>query len=249
MLARVPNEAGDAPCLEALKARLDGAVSNPVKREESLPTAGGWDEVSARSLPTQSTLRRCGRRGGLGLTRLIPLQAGDGFHVAGVHGVDVPRVFRVDDVNHVGEICTERQTNPRTVSGPRRGKGKGRGTPRAPRAVCEGRGGGMGVGRTALLLVPQVGGEGDEVAAGPGAHQRDGRAVVALRPLLPLAHVRQIHRCSRERGGERNGAWRAPPRMRSRARTPRAAPAAPPLLQALPTTAPAEVLSAGAKFA
>ena len=31
----------DAPSLEALKARLDGAVSNLVQREVCLPIAGG----------------------------------------------------------------------------------------------------------------------------------------------------------------------------------------------------------------
>ena len=34
-----------APFLEALKARLDGAVSNLVYREVSLPIAGGWNYV------------------------------------------------------------------------------------------------------------------------------------------------------------------------------------------------------------
>ena len=40
---RLPNEAVDAPSLETFKARLDGAVSNLVWREVSLPTAGGWN--------------------------------------------------------------------------------------------------------------------------------------------------------------------------------------------------------------
>jgi len=40
---RLPSEAVDAPSLEALKARLDGAVSNLVQRELSLPIAGGWN--------------------------------------------------------------------------------------------------------------------------------------------------------------------------------------------------------------
>jgi len=39
---RLPRE---APTLEALKARLDGAVSNLVWREVSLPIAGGWNQV------------------------------------------------------------------------------------------------------------------------------------------------------------------------------------------------------------
>ena len=36
----MPREAVDAPSLEAFKARLDGALSNLVWREVSLPTAG-----------------------------------------------------------------------------------------------------------------------------------------------------------------------------------------------------------------
>lgn len=40
---RLPSEAVDAPSLEALKARLGGAVSNLVQREVSLPIAGGWN--------------------------------------------------------------------------------------------------------------------------------------------------------------------------------------------------------------
>ena len=42
---RLPSEAVDAPSLAALKARLDGAVSNLVQREVSLPIAGSWNEV------------------------------------------------------------------------------------------------------------------------------------------------------------------------------------------------------------
>jgi len=42
---RQPSEAVDLPSLEALQARLDGAVSNVVWREESLLTAGGWNWV------------------------------------------------------------------------------------------------------------------------------------------------------------------------------------------------------------
>ena len=37
---RLPSEAVDVPSLEALKARLDGAVSSLVCWEVSLPTAG-----------------------------------------------------------------------------------------------------------------------------------------------------------------------------------------------------------------
>jgi len=33
----------DAPSLEAFKASLDGALSNLVLREVSLPIAGGWN--------------------------------------------------------------------------------------------------------------------------------------------------------------------------------------------------------------
>jgi len=33
----------DAPSLEALKARLDGAVSNLAEREVTLPIAGSWN--------------------------------------------------------------------------------------------------------------------------------------------------------------------------------------------------------------
>ena len=45
---RLPNEAVDAPSLEAFKARLDGAVSNLVWWEVSLPIAGGWNEVISK---------------------------------------------------------------------------------------------------------------------------------------------------------------------------------------------------------
>jgi len=37
---RLPREVVDAPSLEALSARLDGAVSSLVEQEVSLPTAG-----------------------------------------------------------------------------------------------------------------------------------------------------------------------------------------------------------------
>ena len=39
---RLPSKVGGALSLEALKARLDGALSNLVQREMSLPIAGGW---------------------------------------------------------------------------------------------------------------------------------------------------------------------------------------------------------------
>jgi len=40
---RLPSEAVGAPSMEAFKARLDGAVSNLVWWEVSLPIAGGWN--------------------------------------------------------------------------------------------------------------------------------------------------------------------------------------------------------------
>ena len=42
---RLPSEAVDAPSLEALKARLDGALSNLVQREVFLLIQGGWNQV------------------------------------------------------------------------------------------------------------------------------------------------------------------------------------------------------------
>lgn len=41
---RLPREAVDAPSLEVLKARLDGALGNLVWWEVSLPMAGGWNQ-------------------------------------------------------------------------------------------------------------------------------------------------------------------------------------------------------------
>jgi len=41
----LPREAVNTPSLEALRARLDGAVSTLVYREVSLPIAGGWNYV------------------------------------------------------------------------------------------------------------------------------------------------------------------------------------------------------------
>jgi len=43
----------ECPSLEAFKARLDGAVSNLVQREVSLPIAGGWNEVGLK-VPSNS---------------------------------------------------------------------------------------------------------------------------------------------------------------------------------------------------
>lgn len=44
-----------------------------------------------------------------------------------------------------------------------------------------------------VLLVLQVGGEGHQVPAGPGAHQRNGGTGGALGTLLPLANISQLH--------------------------------------------------------
>lgn len=44
-----------------------------------------------------------------------------------------------------------------------------------------------------LVITAQVCGEGDEVAAGPGAGQGTRRAVGALGPFLPLTDVSQVH--------------------------------------------------------
>jgi len=41
----LPSEVVDAPSLEAFKARLDGAVSNLVQGEVSLPIAGGRNQM------------------------------------------------------------------------------------------------------------------------------------------------------------------------------------------------------------
>jgi len=54
---RLPSEVVGATFLAALKARLDGAVSNVVYREVSLPMAGGWNEVILKALPAQTILR------------------------------------------------------------------------------------------------------------------------------------------------------------------------------------------------
>jgi len=58
---RLTREAVDAPSLEALKARLIGAVSNLVQREVSLPIAGGWNEMILRvpSNPNHSMIIDC----------------------------------------------------------------------------------------------------------------------------------------------------------------------------------------------
>jgi len=39
---RLPREVGDAPSLETLKARLDGALSNLIWLKMALLTGGGW---------------------------------------------------------------------------------------------------------------------------------------------------------------------------------------------------------------
>jgi len=43
---RLPIAVGDAPSLETLKARLDGALSSLIQLEMSLLTAGGVDWVA-----------------------------------------------------------------------------------------------------------------------------------------------------------------------------------------------------------
>ena len=40
---RLPREVGDAPSLEMLKARLDGALSNLIELKMALLIAGGLD--------------------------------------------------------------------------------------------------------------------------------------------------------------------------------------------------------------
>jgi len=52
----LPREAVGAPSLAVLKARLDGALSNLVWWQGSLPTAWGLERRSLRSLPTQTIL-------------------------------------------------------------------------------------------------------------------------------------------------------------------------------------------------
>ena len=44
-----------------------------------------------------------------------------------------------------------------------------------------------------IFLVLEVAGEGHQVPAGPGADQRNGGTMGALRPLLPLTHVGHLH--------------------------------------------------------
>ena len=39
---RLPREVVDAPSLETFKVRLDGALSNVIELQKSLPMAGGW---------------------------------------------------------------------------------------------------------------------------------------------------------------------------------------------------------------
>jgi len=48
---RLPSEVVDVPSLEASKAGLDGAVSNLVQWEVSLPIAGGWNSVVSKVQP------------------------------------------------------------------------------------------------------------------------------------------------------------------------------------------------------
>jgi len=53
---RLPREAVDAPSLEVLKARLDGALGSLGWWEVSLPMAGGGTGWALRLLPTQTIL-------------------------------------------------------------------------------------------------------------------------------------------------------------------------------------------------
>ena len=57
---RLPREVVNVPSLEAFKARLDGAVSNLVWWEASLPIAGGWNEMVLKvpSNPNHSMILR-----------------------------------------------------------------------------------------------------------------------------------------------------------------------------------------------
>jgi len=48
---KVPSSVVDAPSLDALKARQDGAVSNQDWGEVSLPSAGGWSWMTLK-VPT-----------------------------------------------------------------------------------------------------------------------------------------------------------------------------------------------------
>lgn len=52
---------------------------------------------------------------------------------------------------------------------------------------------GVSVCTFVFIVILQVGGEGHQVPAGPGADQRDGGTVSALWTFLPLTHVRQLH--------------------------------------------------------
>ena len=45
---RFPGEVVDAPCLEAFKVRLDGALSNLTQLKMSLLTAGGLDQMALK---------------------------------------------------------------------------------------------------------------------------------------------------------------------------------------------------------
>jgi len=45
---RLPREVVDAPSLETIKARLDGALSNLIPLKMSLLTAGGLDQMTSK---------------------------------------------------------------------------------------------------------------------------------------------------------------------------------------------------------
>jgi len=55
-LAQLPREAVGAPSLEALKARLDGALGNLSWWESALPMAGLGARCSLKSLSTRAIL-------------------------------------------------------------------------------------------------------------------------------------------------------------------------------------------------
>jgi len=51
---RQPREVVDAPSLEVFKVRLDGALSNLVYWEVSLPIAEGWNQIILK-VPSKSS--------------------------------------------------------------------------------------------------------------------------------------------------------------------------------------------------
>ena len=53
---KLSGEAVDAPSLEVLKARLDGALDSLIGRVATLPMAEGWNAMILGSLPTEVIL-------------------------------------------------------------------------------------------------------------------------------------------------------------------------------------------------